>query len=988
MSSDPKDHNAQPTNAPQDVLDAEAARFLASLQQRLSQTQSAAAELKNRETAVAEQTRTLDARRAEVENAEREFQAKQNQLAAKAAGIEDRERAIAQNAAELKERRTELERAEAESVAERDRLIAEGKAAQQRMEAEAKAKTEVLAVGIERARAAADARRAEVEQSLKLLEARVEQTEQREQELEARESTQAREAAALATKMNKAEVAAAALAAREQKSEQTERALAEREKSAKALADKAERLTAEHENAAASIEKDRAAVSKLRAEVEKAERSARAAAEETKAAADLSTQRKAELDRRESSMLTREQQLRAAQDELERRRVFVSQCEAQSVQLEATSRHLREQAEQIKVSAERQVAQWQDKATEAQFQADSSQQQVQKLQEQLAVAQKRASSLEEEMDQVKVLGINLSPEAQGRIDGLTKRAESAEQRAATLQEIIDQHSDEVAKAESRYDTVARQLDEAQRILSSTGDAHSDQMVKWQKQAEKAAAEVAASLAQAQRAQADAERATTELNDHRQRATQAEERARALNDRVAAAEQAAQQADERVKQAAAQATDQAAESARAEARAALQTELKAAQARTAELEAQAKKRESELADLRARATVAEAASAGGNGGEGFTTEQRRRLEAELAQREEALGVLANRLLNSEERVVAMQAQLDRVSDELHAREEMAAKGEIPVAHNDASGVVHDATPEVAASDSRRRRLRRVRELLGQEHRKVLLAKEALGRHKAEADAVLQQRARLSQLAQNIQAAEAEANKTRAKSSAGSVVIAAMMTLITVSGLSYLAAGVLSPSTYAARATLAADSDGRSPTDQQKSTWMSAHERLATDLQVYTVAAEKFQQRGMRDLSNPAAVQERFGSALALITDVPGQITFELRGVGRENTARELETFVGAVSAIANSRRETRSDGLGTSVSKQAEAGSDALDGKRQSAMLIALGAGLAASWGAGFGVYRLMTRSRKPASGSEALEAFDAPGTAGRVGPQRPGNVAA
>ena len=590
------------------------------------------------------------------------------------------------------------------------------------------------------------------------------------------------------------------------------------------------------------------------------------------------------------------------------------------------------------------------------------------------------------MDQVKVLGINVSPEAQGRIDGLTKRAETAEQRAATLQEIIDQHSDEVAKAEARYDAVARQLDESQRVLSSAGDAYSEQAVKWQKQAEQAATELAGALARAQRAQADAERVSSELNDYRLRVSQADDRARVLAERVAAAEQAAEQAEARARAAAAQAEESKSQAAHAEAVELLESKLNASTARVIELEASSKKRESELAELRARATVAEATAQGmASGGEGFTAEQRRRLEAELAQREEALSVLANRLLNSEERVVAMQAQLDRASDEMHAWEEKVAASETSAAA--APAVVHGAGTDVV-SDSRRRRLRRVRELLAQEHRKVLLAKEALGRHKAEADAVLQQRARLSQLAQNIQVAEAEANKTRAKSSASSVIIAAMMTLITVSGLGYLAASVLSPSLYAAKATLAADSDGRSPTDQQKRAWMAAHERLATDIQVYTVAAEKFQQRGMRELSNPAAVQERFANSLAVITDIPGQITFELRGIGRENTERELETYVGAVSAIANSRREIRADGMGTSVSKQAEAGADPLDSKRQSAMIIAIAAGMVASWGAGFGVYRLMTRSRKIPTGDEALDAFDRPTTAGRVGPARAGSAAA
>jgi hypothetical protein len=979
MSSDPTDQNVQHSNSGPEGLDAEAVRFLASLQQRLTQVQSTSNDLKNRECALAELDKSLNERKAELEQAERVLASTQSQLAARTANIDDRERAAAASASQLQEQRARIERAEQESATERERLIAEARDAAQRIDAEARTRAQEQMVAVDRSRA-------EAAKAAEHAESRSRQADEREAELDAREEAVARDTAACAAKLHQAEEAAAAVSAREGKLKQAERAIAEREKAAAAIAELAAKRAAEHTAAVAAVEQ-------RRAEIDRAERTLRTAQEELQTRTQSAAQLKAELDRREGSILGREQQLRAAQEELERRRVFVSQCEAQATQLEATSRHLREQAEQIKASAERQVAQWQDKATEAQFQSDSAQQQVQKLQEQLTAAQARARALEEEMDQVKVLGINVSPEAQGRIDGLTKRAEIAEQRAATLQEIIDQHSDEVAKAEARYDTLARQLDEAQHAIGTSGDAHTQQIAAWKGQAEQHAAQLAAAHAAAQQARADADRAASELNDQKARAAQADERAQAMATRVADAEQNASHAVDNLKQA----CEQAAQAARAEAAIEAKAQIEAVksaspendlatQRRIVDLEKQLKKRDAEVSELRAKVAVAQSEATAGEG-EGFNADQRRRLEAELAQREEALSVLANRLLNSEERTLAMQAQMDRLSDELSDWEEKAASGTIGRIDAGGGAVVHNATPEVAPSDSRRRRLRRVRELLAQEHRKVLLAKEALGRHKAEADGVLQQRARLSQLAQNLQAAEAEADKTRAKSAAGSVIVAAMMTLITVCGLSYLAAGVLWPSTYAARATLAAESDGRSPTDQQNSVWTSAHERLATDLQVYTLAAERFQQRGMRDLATAAAVQDRFGSSLAVLTDVPGQITFELRGVGRENTARELETFAGAVSAIANSRRQMRPDGMGTNVVKQAEAGSDALDGKRQTAMLAALVVGLAASAGAGFAAYKVLSRTRKPQAGADPLDTF-AGAPIARLAPERTSNNAA
>ncbi|HZW05698.1 MAG TPA: hypothetical protein VFF65_01135, partial [Phycisphaerales bacterium] len=679
-----------------------------------------------------------------------------------------------------------------------------------------------------------------------------------------REAALAKEAAACAARTVQVEAATEKLGAREAKLKQLEAALAEREKAAAAVAELAARRAAEHTAAAAALEGERAAVEQRRSELERAERSLRDTQQETQARHQAASQLKAELDRRENAVLSREQQLRAAQEELERRRVFVSQCEAQSSQLEATARHLREQAEQVKTAADRQVSQWQDKAAEAQFQADSAQQQMQKLQEQLAATHARAKAAEEELDQVKVLGFNLSPEAQGRVDALTRRAETAEQRAATLQEIIDQHSDEVAKAESRYDALARQLEEAQRSIHATGDARSEHLRVMQTQGEQHGARLSEAHAATKEARLEADRAAAELNQERARAQEAEERAAALARQLADAEHGARHSDEAFKRA----CEQAAAAARAQAQAEAKQQIEQLQAagvsgnepdarkRIAELESVVKKRDVEVSELRAKVKVAESEACAG-AGEGFSADQRRRLEAELAQREEALSVLANRLLNSEERAVAAQAQMDRLSDELHAWEEKAASGAL--SRTDGNGLVHQATAEVAVSDSRRRRLRRVRELLAQEHRKVLLAKEALGRHKAEADGVLQQRARLSQLAQNLQAAETETIKARAKSGAGSVIVAAVMTLVAVAGISYLAAGVLWPSTYAARATLAAESDGRAPTDQQNRVWTQAHERLATDLQVYTLAAERFQQRGMRELATAAAVQDRFGNA---------------------------------------------------------------------------------------------------------------------------------
>jgi hypothetical protein len=323
---------------------------------------------------------------------------------------------------------------------------------------------------------------------------------------------------------------------------------------------------------------------------------------------------------------------------------------------------------------------------------------------------------------------------------------------------------------------------------------------------------------------------------------------------------------------------------------------------------------------------------------------------LDQREEALRVLAQRLLGTEERLVSMEGEL-RV-----ARETIAA---FHAGGTDRCNL-SDSPASSEHLELRHRRLTRYKSLLNAQARKLMQARVALEKRHAEAEAVLSQRAKLAQASIELAAQKKAVAQRAARSSAAGMCFFILASLGVVIGLAYAVAGKMSPPHYAVRTVLAADPGDTEPDADELKSWTASHERILEDPELMVLAADRFGSRGMPELASPGAVNARFkvGQDFTYMTDRAGRLTIELRGQGAEATERQLETFALAAVALANARRDTRGDGLPTIVAEPPKAGAEPIKDDRLVRMATLSLPGMLIAGLLGWGLYRFLIGGQK------------------------------
>lgn len=311
---------------------------------------------------------------------------------------------------------------------------------------------------------------------------------------------------------------------------------------------------------------------------------------------------------------------------------------------------------------------------------------------------------------------------------------------------------------------------------------------------------------------------------------------------------------------------------------------------------------------------------------------------LNQREDALRVLAQRLLSAEEQRLQTDAELENCRRELAKSRSTSDEEE---------GNAAFAPPEVSIASvqlvdefnaHRRARLNQVRAALNLQSRKLLAVKAALERKNQQCEEVLTQRKALSETAAKIDAERKRIDRLIARNRASTFTFFCICSLIVIGAIAWNIGGMLAPATYAVRTSLRADMLGREATAEELATWTSAHQKLVSDPEVITLAASRFAQRGLVTLGTPAALKQRLDADLTIIPDQPGRLTLELRGEGRERTEREMETFVLAVAASANGSREARGDGAASIVAEAPKAGNEPLKDPRLMQVLSVGGIG--------------------------------------------------
>lgn len=236
--------------------------------------------------------------------------------------------------------------------------------------------------------------------------------------------------------------------------------------------------------------------------------------------------------------------------------------------------------------------------------------------------------------------------------------------------------------------------------------------------------------------------------------------------------------------------------------------------------------------------------------------------------------------------------------------------------DAGGGTHEHDDERVSA--RRERLRRQRALLRGQSEKVKRAGDAVRERFEQVEQILSQRAELVAAKKLVEDARRKVRARQARSGALAAIFYATIAMVIYAGIGWVVAQNVAPAVYAVSAEVQADASGRPLSAAELDEWQRYHEDLIADPRFMEVASEKLKQRGIASLATPTALKDRLGADSTLITDTPGKLTIELRGLGAERTKRELDTIVTTFVRTANAARERRVDGSNTIIASEATA----------------------------------------------------------------------
>lgn len=221
-------------------------------------------------------------------------------------------------------------------------------------------------------------------------------------------------------------------------------------------------------------------------------------------------------------------------------------------------------------------------------------------------------------------------------------------------------------------------------------------------------------------------------------------------------------------------------------------------------------------------------------------------------------------------------------------------------------------------ARRARLLRQRKLLRGQSDKVKRAGDAVRDRFEQVEQILAQRAELIAAKKIVEDSKRKIRSRQARQGALAAVCYVSMAMLIYAGIGWVVAQNIAPAVYAVSAQVQADSSGRPLSTAELDEWQRYHENLVADPRFMEIASEKLKQRGIASLSTPTSLKDRLQRDLTLITDTPGILTVELRGLGAEKTRRELDTIVTTFVRTANTARERRVDGSNTIIAAQATA----------------------------------------------------------------------
>lgn len=229
--------------------------------------------------------------------------------------------------------------------------------------------------------------------------------------------------------------------------------------------------------------------------------------------------------------------------------------------------------------------------------------------------------------------------------------------------------------------------------------------------------------------------------------------------------------------------------------------------------------------------------------------------------------------------------------------------------------------------RRERLGRYKSLLNAQARKIVQVQNALTKRHTAAEQILSQRAKLAVVARELHRREAQLSSAKARSSTAALMFYAVATLGVLMALSWGIAVKYAPATFAAHAVIQADYKGKQPSEGNAVAWQQYMESLAEDPQLVEAAAERLEQRGIAELSNPGALRQELRRSLLIESATPDSISVSMKGSRPESTMVVLDTLVTAMVSTANAGRAQRPDGIAAEVAKAAQVGDGPVSDQR-------------------------------------------------------------
>ncbi len=242
----------------------------------------------------------------------------------------------------------------------------------------------------------------------------------------------------------------------------------------------------------------------------------------------------------------------------------------------------------------------------------------------------------------------------------------------------------------------------------------------------------------------------------------------------------------------------------------------------------------------------------------------------------------------------------------------AQADAAPAHASDSG---DLGPPIRSGDfieARRERLRQQRKLLRSQAEKVKRAGDAVRDRFEQVEQILAQRAELIAAKKSVDDIRRKSRSRQARSGAIAALFYVTLAMLIYAGIGWVVAQKVAPAIYAVSARVEADASGRPPSAAELEEWRRYHEGLLVDPRFMETAAEKMKQRGIASLATAASLKSRLDADMTLLSDTPGTLTVELRGLGAAKTQRILDTLVTTFVRSANSARERRVDGTNTII----------------------------------------------------------------------------